>query len=155
MRTIIQRVRSASVTVDGKIVGQIGRGMVILVGVTHTDGEADAQFLAQKIATLRIFEDDAGKFNLSALDVGAGALVVSQFTLYADTRRGRRPDFIAAARPEIAEPLIERFCTLLRQQGLAVETGQFRAKMLVTILNDGPVTIVIDSPTAAATTPSS
>ncbi|MCL4487436.1 MAG: D-aminoacyl-tRNA deacylase [Chloroflexi bacterium] len=146
MRVVIQRVQEASVTVEGEVVGAIGRGLVILVGVTHGDAEEDARFLAQKIATLRIFEDAAGKFNLSALDIGAEALVVSQFTLYADTRRGRRPDFIDAARPEAAEPLIERFVGLLREQGLTVATGQFRAKMLVRLVNDGPVTIIVDSP---------
>ena len=146
MRVVVQRVREASVSVDDTVVGEIGTGFVILVGVTHDDKEADAQFLAQKIATLRIFEDADGKFNLSARDVGASALVVSQFTLYADTRRGRRPDFIDAARPEVAEPLTERFLALLREQGLTVATGQFRARMLVKILNDGPVTIILDSP---------
>jgi D-tyrosyl-tRNA(Tyr) deacylase len=146
MRAVIQRVRAASVAVDGVIVGAIGAGLVILVGVTHDDDESDARWLAQKIATLRIFEDDSSKFNLSMLDVGASALVVSQFTLYADARRGRRPDFIAAARPEIAEPLIDRFAALLRDQGLKVATGQFQAKMLVTLENDGPVTIILDSP---------
>ncbi len=138
--------REASVSVDEQVIGAIGVGLAILVGVTHDDSEQDAQFLAQKIATLRIFEDAAGKFNLSALDVGASALVVSQFTLYADSRRGRRPDFIAAARPEVAEPLIERLVALLHQQGLKVETGQFQAKMLVKIHNDGPVTILLESP---------
>ncbi len=146
MRVVLQRVREADVSVDGQVVGAIGAGLVILVGVTHDDTEEDARFLAGKIAALRIFEDAAGKFNLSALDVGASALVVSQFTLYADTRRGRRPDFVSAARPETAEPLIERFVALLREQGLAVETGQFQARMLVRILNDGPVTIILDSP---------
>ena len=146
MRAVVQRVREASVTVDDQVVGTIGAGLMILIGVTHDDDESDARYLAQKIATLRIFEDVAGKFNLSALDVGAAALVVSQFTLYADTRRGRRPDFIDAARPEVAEPLIARFSTLLREQGLRVETGTFQARMLVKILNDGPVTIILDSP---------
>ena len=146
MRAVVQRVREASVTVDDQVVGTIGAGLMILIGVTHDDDESDARYLAQKIATLRIFEDVAGKFNLSALDVGAAALVVSQFTLYADTRRGRRPDFIDAARPEVAEPLIARFSALLREQGLPVETGVFQARMLVKILNDGPVTIILDSP---------
>ncbi len=145
MRVVVQRVREASVSVDERVVGAIGVGFVILVGVTHDDSDQDARFLAQKIATLRIFEDAAGKFNLSALDIGASALVVSQFTLYADSRRGRRPDFIAAARPEVAEPLIERLVALLREQGLTVETGKFQAKMLVKIHNDGPVTIILDS----------
>ncbi|HEX7594249.1 MAG TPA: D-aminoacyl-tRNA deacylase [Anaerolineae bacterium] len=146
MRAVVQRVRAASVTVDEKTVGAIGAGLMILIGVTSTDDENAARYLAQKIATLRIFEDAAGKFNRSALDVGAAALVVSQFTLYADTRRGRRPDFIDAARPEVAEPLIARFVALLREQGLPVETGVFQARMLVNILNDGPVTIILDSP---------
>ncbi len=146
MRAVIQRVKQASVSIDDQIVGSIDAGLMILIGVTHNDNENDARFLAQKIAALRIFEDDAGKFDRSALDVGASALVVSQFTLYADTRRGRRPDFIDAARPEVAEPLIEKFCSLLREQGLRVETGEFQARMLVKILNDGPVTIILDSP---------
>ena len=147
MRAVLQRVREAAVTVDDQTIGAIGAGLLILVGVTHDDNDEDAHWLAQKVATLRIFEDAAGKFNLSALDTGASALVVSQFTLYADARRGRRPDFIAAARPEIAEPLIERFAVLLREQGLRVETGKFQARMLVKIFNDGPVTIILDSPT--------
>ena len=146
MRAVIQRVREAAVAVDDQTVGAIGIGLMILVGVAHDDQEEDARWLAQKIATLRIFEDAVGKFNLSALDIGASALVVSQFTLYADARRGRRPDFIAAARPEIAEPLIERLVALLREQGLHVETGKFQARMLVKISNDGPVTIILDSP---------
>ena len=145
MRAVVQRVREASVSVDDKIVGAIGPGLAILVGVTHGDSDKDAQFLAQKCATLRIFEDDAGKFNLSAQDVGASALVVSQFTLYADTSGGRRPSFINAAKPEAAEPLVGRFAARLREQGLKVETGKFQAKMLVKIFNDGPVTIILDS----------
>ena len=147
MRAVLQRVREAAVTVDDQTISAIGAGLLILVGVTHADNDADAHWLAQKIATLRIFEDAAGKFNLSAFDIGASALVVSQFTLYADARRGRRPDFIAAARPKVAEPLIERFAALLREQGLRVETGKFQARMLVKIFNDGPVTIILDSPT--------
>jgi D-aminoacyl-tRNA deacylase len=146
MRAVIQRVRQANVCVDDQVVGAIDVGLVVLIGVTHDDDESDARWLAQKISTLRIFQDASGKFNLSALDVSASALVVSQFTLYADARRGRRPDFIDAARPEIAEPLIEKFITLLREQGVRVETGKFQAHMLVTILNDGPVTIILDTP---------
>lgn len=146
MRAVVQRVNEASVSVDDQVVGAIGAGLVILIGATHDDDENDARFLAQKIATLRVFEDDAGKFNRSALEVGASALVVSQFTLYADARRGRRPDFIDAARPEVAEPLIEKFVSFLREQGLLVETGKFQARMLVKIFNDGPVTIILDSP---------
>ncbi len=149
MRAVVQRVREASVTIDGKTISAIDAGLAVLIGVTHGDDESDARYLAQKISTLRIFEDAAGKFNLSALDVGAAALVVSQFTLYADARRGRRPDFIDAARPEVAEPLIARFVALLREQGLRVETGVFQARMLVKIYNDGPVTIILDSPIKA------
>jgi D-tyrosyl-tRNA(Tyr) deacylase len=146
MRAVIQRVRQASVSVEDQTVGAIGAGLAILVGVTHDDTEDDARWLAQKIATLRIFEDEAGKFNLSALDVHADAIVVSQFTLYADASGGRRPSFIDAARPEVAEPLIEKFVSLLREWGLKVETGKFQARMLVKISNDGPVTIILDSP---------
>lgn len=146
MRAVIQRVREASVRVEDQIIGAIGMGLVIFVGITHADTADDARWLAQKIAALRIFEDAAGKFNRSALDIGASALVVSQFTLYADARRGRRPDFIDAARPEIAEPLIEQFIASLREQGVRVETGKFQARMLVHILNDGPVTLILDSP---------
>ena len=146
MRAVIQRVTEAAVSVDDQIVGAIGAGLAVLVGVTHDDTDADARWLAQKIATLRIFEDAAGKFNLSALDVHADAMVVSQFTLYADASGGRRPSFITAARPEVAEPLIEKFVSLLREQGLKVETGKFQARMLVKIFNDGPVTIILDSP---------
>lgn len=145
MRAVIQRVREGSVTVDGQVVGQIGRGLVILLGVREGDTEAEARWLADKIANLRIFEDADGKFNLSALDVGAEALVISQFTLYADARKGRRPSFTQAARPEVAEPLCERFAAFLAQAGLRVATGQFGARMLVKIFNDGPVTIILES----------
>jgi D-tyrosyl-tRNA(Tyr) deacylase len=144
MRAIVQRVTKASVSVEGKIVGSIDRGLVVLLGVTHDDGEEDARFLANKIANLRIFADQQGKFNLSALEVGADALVVSQFTLYGDTRKGRRPSFTKAAPPEIAEPLVEKFVTFLEGEGLQVETGIFGAMMLVEIHNDGPVTIILD-----------
>ncbi len=145
MRAVLQRVMQGAVTVQNETVGKIERGLVILVGVTHTDDGASASFLAQKIANLRIFEDDAGKFNLSALDVNAEILVISQFTLYADARRGRRPDFIAAARPETAAPLVEFFADELAATGLRVERGQFQSKMLVEIWNDGPVTIWLDT----------
>jgi D-tyrosyl-tRNA(Tyr) deacylase len=144
MRAIVQRVTKASVSVEGKIVGSIDRGLVVLLGVTHDDGEEDARFLANKIANLRIFADQQGKVNLSALEVGADALVVSQFTLYGDTRKGRRPSFTKAAPPEIAEPLVEKFVTFLEGEGLQVETGIFGAMMLVEIHNDGPVTIILD-----------
>ena len=146
MRAIVQRVKRGAVSVDGKTTGTVDTGLVVLIGATHKDTEAEAQKLAHKTANLRIFEDDAGKMNLSALDVGAGILVVSQFTLYADCRRGRRPSFIEAAPPEVAEPLIEHFVGALREAGIArVETGVFRAYMLVEIHNDGPVTIILDT----------
>ncbi len=144
MRAVVQRVREGSVTVGDRMVGQIGRGLVILLGVGEGDTEAEARWLAEKIANLRIFEDAAGKFNLSALDVGAEALVISQFTLYGDARKGRRPSFTRAARPEVAEPLCDRFAALLEEAGLRVATGEFGAKMLVKILNDGPVTIILE-----------
>ena len=146
MRAIVQRVRRGSVSVDGEITGGVDTGLVVLIGTTHQDTEAEAQQLAQKVANLRIFEDEAGKMNLSALDFGAGILVVPQFTLYADCRRGRRPSFTEAAPPEVAEPLIEYFIDQLREVGVAkVETGVFRAHMLVEIHNDGPVTIILDT----------
>jgi D-tyrosyl-tRNA(Tyr) deacylase len=145
MRVVLQRVREASVTVSDQVVGAISAGLVVLVGVTHGDGEREAETLAAKIANLRIFEDAAGKMNLSALDTRAAILVIPQFTLYADARKGRRPDFIRAAPPEVADALIEKFIAHLRAAGVSVATGQFRAHMLVKILNDGPVTIVLDS----------
>jgi D-tyrosyl-tRNA(Tyr) deacylase len=144
MRVLLQRVSKASVTVDGAVVGAIDHGLVILVGVGHDDGEEQAAWLAKKVAGLRIFEDAEGKFNLSILDVGGSALVVSQFTLFADTRKGRRPAFIDAAPPEIAEPLVERFAEHLRARGIPVEMGVFGAHMLVEIHNDGPVTIWLE-----------
>ncbi len=144
MRVLLQRVSKASVTVDGAVVGAIDHGFVILVGVGHGDGEEQAAWLAKKVAGLRIFEDAEGKFNLSILDVGGSALVVSQFTLFADTRKGRRPAFIDAALPEIAEPLVERFAEHLRARGIPVEMGVFGAHMLVEIHNDGPVTIWLE-----------
>lgn len=144
MRAVVQRVTEGSVTVGDRIVGQIGRGLVILLGVREGDTEAEARWLAGKIANLRIFEDAGGKFNLSALDVGAEAMVISQFTLYGDARKGRRPSFTQAARPEVAEPLCDRFAALLGEAGLRVATGEFGAKMLVKILNDGPVTIILE-----------
>ncbi len=145
MRALLQRVREARVSVDGKVVGEIGPGLCILVGVTHTDTVEIAEALAHKVATLRIFEDDAGRMNRSILETGGAALVVSQFTLYADPSTGRRPSFIAAARPNEAEPLIERFAKVLKREGIEkVEQGVFRAMMLVEIHNDGPVTIWLD-----------
>ncbi|HPG40803.1 MAG TPA: D-aminoacyl-tRNA deacylase [bacterium] len=145
MRALIQRVTHASVTIEGKITGEIGKGLVVLLGVTNTDSAAQAAMLAEKIVNLRIFSDAAGKFNLSALDVGAELLAISQFTLYADCRRGRRPGFTDAAPPDISEPLYEKFVQLLQETGLKVATGIFGANMLVSIYNDGPVTIMLDS----------
>lgn len=147
MRAVIQRVSKASVTVDGAVVGQIGRGLLVLLGVGAGDAAADARQMAEKIANLRIFADDEGRFNRSALDIGGAALVVSQFTLYADTRRGRRPSFSGAALPEVAAPLVEGFVAALRERGLPVETGVFGAHMDVDLRNDGPVTIILDSAT--------
>ena len=144
MRVVIQRVRAGKVLIEGETIAEIGKGLVILTGIGPEDGEAQTKYLAEKIATLRIFQDEEGKTNLSCLDVGGEALVVSQFTLYADTRKGRRPSFINAAPPEIAEPLVERFAELLRQQGVPTKTGQFGAEMMVEIHNDGPVTIWIE-----------
>jgi D-tyrosyl-tRNA(Tyr) deacylase len=144
MRAVVQRVSKASVSVDGEVVGTIGPGLVVFVGVTHDDGDKEARFLAGKIAHLRIFADDEGKFNRSALDVGGEALVVSQFTVYGDARKGRRPNFGQAAPPEIAEPLIERLVFFLQEEGLRVETGVFGAMMMVETHNDGPVTIIIE-----------
>jgi D-aminoacyl-tRNA deacylase len=144
MRALVQRVSKASVSINGKIVGQIGRGVVVLVGVTHGDTQEQAEWLARKVAGLRIFEDSAGKMNAGLLDVDGAALVVSQFTLYADARKGRRPSFTDAALPEVAEPLVEHFAQALRDEGVPVETGVFQAYMLVEIHNDGPVTILLE-----------
>jgi D-tyrosyl-tRNA(Tyr) deacylase len=145
MRAVIQRVASAQVTVGGEVVGQIGRGFLVLLGVTGSDGEAEAVLLARKVAGLRVFEDPDGKMNLALADVGGAVLAVSQFTLYADVRKGRRPSFIAAARPEQAQPLYVRFCELLRGEGLVVAEGVFQAEMQVALVNDGPVTIWMDT----------
>ena len=144
MRALIQRVSHASVTVDGRVVGQIGRGFVILLGVTHTDGRAEATWLAAKIAGLRVFDDEAGKMNRALADVGGELLVVSQFTLYGDARKGRRPSFTGAAAPERAEPLVDTFVEILREAGFTVATGVFGAHMDVEIHNDGPVTMMIE-----------
>ncbi|HET9589987.1 MAG TPA: D-aminoacyl-tRNA deacylase [Anaerolineales bacterium] len=144
MRALIQRVSRASVRIDDRVISQIGRGLVVLLGVGHGDGEDQSEFLAEKIANLRIFEDDQGKTNLSVLDVKGEAIVVSQFTLYADTRKGRRPSFTDAALPDVAEPLVGRFAEQLQGQGVPTQTGQFGAHMLVEIQNDGPVTIWLE-----------
>ena len=144
MRTLLQRVSHASVTVDGQVISKIGKGLLILLGVGHGDGEEQVQFLAEKVANLRIFEDEQGKTNLSVLDVKGEALVVSQFTLYADARKGRRPSFTDAALPEVAAPLVDRFVELLRGLGVPTQTGKFGEHMLVEINNDGPVTIWLE-----------
>lgn len=141
MRVVVQRVKSGRVSVQGRRLAEIGQGVVILLGIAPRDGEDEARYLADKIAALRIFEDEAGKMNLSLLDIGGEAIVVSQFTLYADTRKGRRPSFTDAAPPEIASPLVERFAELLRERGVPTQCGEFGAHMLVEIANDGPVTI--------------
>lgn len=145
MRAVIQRVSSARVLVDGLVVGQIERGFLVLVGITHSDGEVEARTLARKIVGLRVFEDDDGKMNLNLADIGGAVLVVSQFTLYGDVRKGRRPSFIDAARPEQAEPLYQRFCQLLAAEGAAVAQGVFQAHMQIELVNDGPVTIWMDT----------
>jgi D-tyrosyl-tRNA(Tyr) deacylase len=144
MRAVIQRVNKATVSVDGRVVGSIGHGLVILVGIRVGDTEAEAQWMASKIATLRIFDDEEGKLNRSVLDIKGSALVVSQFTLYGDARKGRRPSYDQAAPPKDAEPLIRRLVELLEAQGVPVHTGIFRAHMLVEIHNDGPVTILLE-----------
>lgn len=145
MRAVVQRVQKASVSVDGEMIGAIQKGLLVLVGVTHDDTEKDATYLAEKVAGLRIFEDDADKMNLSVQDVSGSILSVSQFTLYGDCRRGRRPSFTEAARPEQGDALYKAFNEALRAQGLTVETGQFQAHMEVSLVNDGPVTMLLDS----------
>ena len=145
MRALLQRVTHASVTVNNEIVGQIGPGLLILLGIGQQDGEAQVKMLTDKIVNLRIFEDDQGKMNRSVLDIGGQALVVSQFTLYADIRKGRRPSFISAAPPALAEPLVERFKEAIAAYDITVAGGIFGANMQVALINDGPVTIWMDS----------
>jgi D-aminoacyl-tRNA deacylase len=144
MRTVVQRVSSARVLVDGEVVGEIGAGLCVLLGVARADGEAEATRLAGKVARLRIFENEEGRFDRSLFEVGGAALVVSQFTLIADTAKGNRPSFTDAAPPERAEPLYEAFCSALRKLGIKVATGRFGARMAMELTNDGPVTIVLD-----------
>lgn len=150
MRVLIQRVTHASVSVAGAEVGRIAQGLVLLVGVGHGDTLAVADWLADRVSGLRVFEDHAGKTNFSILDVGGSALVISQFTLYADTRKGRRPSFLPAAPPELAEPLVQRFADGLLAAGVAVQHGQFGAQMLVALVNDGPVTIWLEREAVSA-----
>lgn len=145
MKVVLQRSGAANVKVGGEIIGKIEKGYVLLVGITHEDNEEDVAFVAKKIANLRLWEDEEGKMNRSILEVGGDILSVSQFTLYGDTRKGRRPSFIQAARPEHAEPLWELFNEKLEAQGLKVETGRFGAMMDVALVNDGPVTIIVES----------
>ena len=145
VRAVVQRVTSASVTVDGRVAGEIGAGLLVLLGVSRTDNPESATYLAEKIANLRIFSDEAGKMNLSLVDISGSALVVSQFTLYGDTRGGRRPSFIQAAPPEEASRPYDEFVRSMRALGVAVETGVFQAHMRVELVNDGPVTILLDS----------
>jgi D-tyrosyl-tRNA(Tyr) deacylase len=145
MRAVLQRVSSATVTVDGAVAGRIGAGLLVLLGVGKGDTEQDAEMLARKIVELRVFQDDAGKMNLSVKDAGGSLLVVSQFTLYGDTRKGRRPSFDQAAPPEEARRLYERFVEAARAQGVAVETGVFQAMMSVSLVNEGPVTFLVES----------
>ena len=145
MRCVIQRVTEASVTTGGEVVGKIGKGFMVLVGVSNEDTDKDVRYMAEKVPNLRIFEDEAGKMNLSLKDVGGAILAVSQFTLYGDARGGRRPSFITAARPEEANALYEQLVAAWRGQGLTVETGRFRTDMQVALVNDGPVTLLMDS----------
>ena len=146
MRAVVQRVTRASVTVDGSATGAIERGLLVLLGVAKGDGRSDAEYLAAKVAGLRIFEDDAGKMSRSVADVGGAVLVVSQFTLYGSLKKGLRPSFDEAARPETAKPLYEYFVERVRHTGLRVETGVFQASMMVELVNEGPVTIICESP---------
>jgi len=145
MRAVIQRVKSAQVSVDGRVSGKIGKGLLVLLGVGKGDGERDLSFLTSKIPELRIFEDDSGKFNLSLKEIDGEILVVSQFTLFGDCRKGRRPSFTEAEEPSTAKHLYEQFILKLRERGVPVQTGEFQAKMEVHLVNDGPVTLLLDS----------
>ena len=145
MRAVVQRVHESSVTVDGRVTGRIGKGLLVLLGVGETDSEQDADYLAEKIVGLRCFADNDSKFNLSVRDAGGSVLAVSQFTLFGDCRKGKRPSFTEAARPELAVPLYERFVAKVRESGIEVQTGEFGAHMDVQLVNDGPVTLLLDS----------
>jgi len=145
MKVVIQRVKSAQVCVDGRVTGKVGKGLLVLLGIGKGDGESDLSFLASKIPELRIFEDASGKFNLSLKEINGEALVVSQFTLYGDCRKGRRPSFTEAEEPVTAKNLYEQFVSKLREQGVPVQTGEFQARMEVHLINDGPVTLLLDS----------
>ncbi|WEK55391.1 MAG: D-aminoacyl-tRNA deacylase [Candidatus Cohnella colombiensis] len=145
MKVVLQRVAEAKVTVSGEVVGQIGKGLLLLVGIGHEDSERDLAWMADKVAVLRVFEDDAGKMNLSLEDVAGEILSVSQFTLFGDCRKGRRPNYMGAARPEVAEALYEQFNAMLASKNIKVETGRFGAMMDVSLVNDGPVTLILDS----------
>jgi D-tyrosyl-tRNA(Tyr) deacylase len=145
MRAVVQRVKSAEVLVDGRVSGKIGKGLLVFVGVARGDGEEDLSYFVTKLPDLRIFEDEAGKFNLSLRETGGEMLVVSQFTLYADTRKGRRPSFTEAEDPAIARNLYEEFISRLKKENIPVQTGEFQAKMEVRLVNDGPVTLLLDS----------
>ncbi len=152
MRALVQRVTRASVTVDGRVTGAVRHGLVVLVGATHADAADEVRWLAAKVAGLRVFADDEGRMNRDVREAGGGVLVVPQFTLYGDVRRGRRPGFEAAARPEVAEPLFEAFCAALAAEGVPVERGVFRAHMEVELVNDGPVTLMLETPAPGSAT---
>ena len=145
MRAVVQRVKSAEVRIDGRVSGKIGKGLLVFVGVGQGDGDTDLSYMASKIPELRIFEDASGKFNLSLRDVGGEVLIVSQFTLYGDCRRGRRPSFTDAAEPAAAKNLYEELISKMKGQGIPVQTGEFQARMEVDLINDGPVTLLLDS----------
>ncbi|TWT41555.1 D-aminoacyl-tRNA deacylase [Botrimarina hoheduenensis] len=147
MRSVVQRVTSARVTVSEEVVGEIGPGLLVLLGVAEADGDREITWMAEKLVGLRIFDDPQGKMNLSLLDTGGEMLVVSQFTLLADCRKGKRPSYLGAAPPELAEPLYEQFVAAVRTRGVRVATGQFRTEMHVSLVNHGPVTIIVDTPT--------
>lgn len=144
MRVVLQRVRHASVTIDGRVAGAVDEGLLLLVGFAPDDREEALEWMAEKVVNLRVFSDEEGRMNRSLLDAGGGCLIVSQFTLYGDTSRGRRPSFIGAAHPDVAIPLYERFVDLVRERGVPVQTGEFGAMMDVALINDGPVTLVLE-----------